>query len=190
MKDEWLVECFVASFEKLDDMTVFKETDPIAWQLSVGSAGQYGFRHWRPKRVSTSKTLLEPIYSQLPAPFPPLFKRLVLWFRWAEVDLQVCRLLANPPGPDLAALFQQISGDPTLWKYLREGGYIQFGRGPDIDYDPVCFDTNSWKNSQDYKVVKIDHEEILCNDRVKIVAELAPSFRELMLFTIDKANRG
>jgi hypothetical protein len=189
MNDDRLVECFVASFDKLDNMTVFKETDPAAWQLSVGNAGQYGFRHWRPKRVTSNKSLLQPIYSQLPAPFPPLYERLVLSFRWAEVDLQVCRLLANPPGPDLGALFQEISGDPKLWKYLREAGYVQFGRGPDMDYDPVCFDTNSSKNSKAYKIVKIDHEEILCNGRVKIVGELAPSFRDLMLLTIDRAEK-
>lgn len=190
MNDERLVECFVASFEKLDGMTVLsKESDPVAWQLAVGTGDQYGHKRWRPKRVSTSKTLLEPIYSQLPAPFPPLYERLVRSFRWAEVDLQICRLLANPPGPDFGALFQEISGDPTLWKYLREAGYVQFGRGPEIDYDPVCFDTNSSKNSKDYKIVKIDHEEILCNDRIKVVAEIAPSFSELMLHTIDLANQ-
>ena len=35
----------------------------------------------------------------------------------------------------------------------------------------------------------IDHERILCKERVRIVAELAPSFEELMLRTIDKAKR-
>ena len=36
--------------------------------------------------------------------------------------------------------------------------------------------------------MKIDHEQILCHDRVKVVAELAPTFRQLVLDTIDKAN--
>ena len=190
MRDERLVECFVASFEKLDHMTVLsKESDPVAWQLAVGNGDRYGHKSWRPKRVGTSRALVEPIYCQLPGPFPPLFERMVLSFRWAEVDIQVCQLLANPPGTDLSGLLKVMSKDRTLWKFLRESGYIQFGRGSGGDYDPVCFDVSSWKNSLDYKVVKIDHEEILCHDRVKVVAELAPSFRDLMLRTIDKANQ-
>jgi hypothetical protein len=40
------------------------------------------------------------------------------------------------------------------------------------------------------QVVKIDHEEILCNRRIKIVAELAPSFEDLVLGTIQAAKRG
>ena len=38
------------------------------------------------------------------------------------------------------------------------------------------------------QVVKIDHEEILCNYRIKVVAELAPSFEALVQSTIDLAN--
>ena len=189
MRDERLVESFVASFEKLADLTGYDWIDPVISQLAVGDCDQYGRRHWRPKGVITNKELLEPIYSQLPRPFPPLFQRLVLSFRWAEVDIQLCQLLANPPGPDLSGLVQEMSRDRTFWKYLRAGGYIQFGTGPGGDSDPVCFDTSSRKSNGDCKIVKIDHEQILCYDRVKVVAEVAPSFRELMLRAIDKANQ-
>ncbi len=56
-------------------------------------------------------------------------------------------------------------------------------------YDPICFDTSARTENDDYKIVKIAHEQILCNNRVEIVAELAPSFEQLMLDTIDRANR-
>lgn len=58
-----------------------------------------------------------------------------------------------------------------------------------MDYDPVCFDIRSRTKSKDYRVVKIDHEEILCNNRVKVVSELAPSFERLMVQTIELADR-
>jgi hypothetical protein len=188
-EDELLVERFIASFEKLDELIADEVSDPIAWQLAIGDRDQYGCRRWRPIKVSTELSLLEPIYSKLPARFPPLFERLVLSYRWAEVDLRSHRLLANPPGPGLGALLTQMSKDSILWKCLLEAGYIQFAKGPDIDYDPICFDISSRKKNEDCKIVKIDHEQILCNDRVKIVAELAPSFEQLMLRTIDKANQ-
>jgi hypothetical protein len=46
--------------------------------------------------------------------------------------------------------------------------------------DPVCFDIKSGTNSKDYRIVKIDHGEILCNYRVKVVKEIAPSFSHLV----------
>jgi hypothetical protein len=83
-----------------------------------------------------------------------------------------------------------MSKDRGLWESLIPAGFIQFGKGPDIDYDPVCFDIKKRTKNGDYRVVKIDHEEILCNYRVKVVAELAPSFEELMRQTIERCKKG
>jgi hypothetical protein len=144
---------------------------------------------WKPRRSETRASSLEPIYAKLPARFPLLFERLLLTYRWAEVDLQAYRLLPNPFSDDLDGFFQQMTGDKRLWESLIPAGFIQFGRGPDIDYDPVCFDIGSRKNNREMRVVKIDHEEILCNDRIRVVAELAPSFEALAQDTIALANR-
>jgi len=186
---EHLLEQFIATFAKLDDMSTAEDLDPIAWQLTAGEPDEYGWKNWQPMKVSAAPSLLGKLYARLPAPFPPLFESLVLSYRWAEVDLQSCRLLANPPGPDLNGLLHEISKDSGLWDALLPAGYIQFGRGPDLDYDPVCFDIKSRNRDGDYKIVKIDHEEILCNYRVKVVGELAPNFAELMLETIRRAAR-
>jgi hypothetical protein len=67
-------------------------------------------------------------------------------------------------------------------------GYIQFGRGPDVNYDPVCFDTRRDPGSRDAPIVQLDHEDILCNRRLRVVAELARSFRALVLDVIGKAR--
>lgn len=53
-----------------------------------------------------------------------------------------------------------------------------------MDYDRICFDLGSRKKAADYRIVKIDHEEILCHNRLRIVGELAPSFRALIQRTI------
>jgi hypothetical protein len=95
--------------------------------------------------------------------------------------------LANPLGDDLSGFFQEISEAPEIWKALIPAGFIPFGKGPDLDYDPVCFDIKSRKQGGDCRIVKIDHEQILCNYRVKVVAELAPSFYQLVLETISRA---
>jgi hypothetical protein len=183
-----LLEQFVASFEKLDEMAEFQEIDPVAWELRVGQPDQFGMTQWRPAKTKTDPELLAPVYARLPARFPPLYEQLVLSYRWAEVDLQSFRLLANPPGSDLSRLLAEVEGDKGLTESLIPAGYIKFGKGPDMDYDPVCFDLKSRTKRKDYRIVKIDHEEILCNYRVKVVAELAPSFEHLVRQTIERAN--
>ena len=71
---------------------------------------------------------------------------------------------------------------------LIPAGLIQFGNGPVGDHDPVCFDTSKRYKDGDYRIVKLDHEEILCNYRLREVAELAPSFKELVIKTIEKVK--
>ena len=188
-RESLLAEQYVASFAKLDDLRASPVTDPIGWRLAEGEEDGYGRKRWRPIHVQTDFSLLEPVYTKLPGRFPPLYERLVLSYRWAEVDLESYSLLANPPGPDLSGLLAEISKDPGLWNALAPAGYIPFGKGAGGDYDPVCFDWNLRKKNRDCRVVKIDHEEILCNNRIRVVAELAPSFEILVRETIQKASK-
>jgi hypothetical protein len=185
---EQLLEKYVATFEKLDDMLADELLSPLAWQLAVGKMDEAGFKRWRPVRAATEPIALEVLYAKLPARFPRLFEQLLLSYRWAEVDLGTYRLLANPLGDDLNGFLQEMSEAPDLWKALIPGGFIPFGKGPDMDYDPVCFDIKSRKQGDDCRIVKIDHEEILCNFRVKVVSELAPSFYELVQQTVAAAK--
>jgi len=185
-----LVEEFVASFARFDEMRAHEVTDPVAWALASGPADAIGRKSWHPLQVQTDCEQLNPVYGKLPAKFPKLYEQMVLSYRWAEVDLGTYRLVANPPGADLSGLLREISRDSGLWDSLLPAGFIRFGKGPDMDYDPVCFDIKKRTKNGDYRVVKIDHEEILCNCRVKVVAELAPSFEELMRRTIERARDG
>lgn len=179
-----LLERFVSSFQKYDEMDFLPGLDPIALQLATGQPNELGLLRWQPKPIATDSSQLDILYEKLPARLPPLFEQLVLSYRWAEVDLQSYRLLANPPGVDLSGLLCEISQDPVIWGSLQQNGYIQFAKGHDLDYDPVCFDLSARKKNGEYEIVKIDHEQILCNSRVKVVKKMAPSFRELVLQTI------
>jgi len=182
-----LLDRFVSGFEKADEM-IAHDNDPVAQELALGEADEYGFRRWRAKKVEPESSMLDAIYSRVPARFPPLYERLVLTYRWAQVHLPHYTLLANPPGSDLRGLLGQMSKDKIIWPFLSHRGYIQFSKGPDMDYDPVCFDLSSRKKGGEYRIVKIDHEEILCNDRLRIVSELAPTFEQLVLKTIEQAG--
>lgn len=183
-----LIDRFVSSFEKLDEMTAFPH-EAVALQFATTAPDEHGWVDWRAKKVQTDPHALESIYTKIPARFPALFEQLLLSYRWAEIDLLDYRLLPNPLGPGLRGFFEHMSGDPAIWNALIPAGYIQFGRGADIDYDPVCFDISSRRQNGDYKIVKIDHEQILCFDRVKVVAEMAPTFEDLVVRTIEKASK-
>lgn len=189
MDEEELLAKYVATFPRLDEMVVDLAWFPPAEGLVVGDSDLADYKQWEAIKVETPAQQLEQGYAKLPARFPRLFELMVLSYRWAEVDLGTYTLLANPPGPDLNEFFRQISKDLGLWDALIPVGYIQFGKGPDLDYDPVCFDTKTRKQGGDCRIVKIDHEEILCNNRVKVVAELAPSFYQLVLQTIELADK-
>jgi hypothetical protein len=189
MNDEELLESYVATFPKFDEMLADEFSPPAAIQLAIEGVDQYDQRLWKPIRVETPRSYLQDVYAELPGTFPPLFERLLLSYRWAEVDLDIYRLLANPPGHDLNGFFQQMTNDPFLWEALLPAGFIQLGKGPDLDYDPVCFDIKTRKKGGDCRIVKIDHEEILCNNRIKVVSELAPSFYQLVLQTIELAKK-
>jgi hypothetical protein len=178
--DGELLRAYVAAFEELDDLLVCHDLDPVALEeLATGEKNHYGLKSWQPASFRTPRPALDEIYTKLPARFPPLYEELVLSYRWAEVDLGTYRLLANPPGSDLLGLLAEILSHEALWDELVPAGYLQFGKGPGVNYDPVCFDFRHPLGNGDCPVVQIDHEEILCNYRVKVVKTLATSFMDL-----------
>ena len=76
-----LLERYIASFSKLDDMEATEEFDPIGWQLAAGPADEYGFKKWQPARITTDESALNPFYAELPTRLPRLFEELVLSYR-------------------------------------------------------------------------------------------------------------
>ena len=81
-----------------------------------------------------------------------------------------------------------MAATTRLTEETGPAGFIQFGQAPGGDYDPVCFDTKSRNGKNDCRIVRIDHEEILCNYRVKVMEEIAPSFEQLVMDTIQRAE--
>lgn len=88
--------------------------DSVAWTLATCATGDMARKRWRPVRVQTDPAAFAPVYAALPAKFPPLYERLLLTYRWADVDLRTLTLMANPPGGDLSAFLQHVSNDDLL----------------------------------------------------------------------------
>lgn len=129
----------------------------------------------------TDKSALIAIYTTIPFKFPELFEELILSYRWYGADTGVFRLLPNPPGSDFAGFLYAMRKDKAIYEHCSKNGFVQMGWGTDFCYDPVCFDARKEVQDCNFPVVQLDHEEILCNSRIKVVEQLAISFRELVL---------
>lgn len=191
-----LLEQFVDTFHRFCEPILAREELPVRDEtfrgeieaLLVTSWSEGGLAEWRPRRIETPAASMEPLYRRLGGSLPPLYDELVRRYVWATVDLETFRLVANlPPVP--ASLELELTDDPAVFQILSAGGFAQFGRGPDVDYDPVCFDLRSRDADGDCRIVKFDHEDILIWEKLTIVDELAPSFRHLVEDVIQRASK-
>jgi hypothetical protein len=183
--DDELIRRFVATFAQLDELGCLPSAPPPP-ELFAGMDAD-GSVCWRPAVIATPREQLHELYRRVPGPFPALYEELVLNYRWLEVDLQTARLLANPPGPTLDGLADEMLGDPVLINTLLPAGFIPFGKATDLCYDPMCFDLDS-RQGDDCPIVQLEHESILCHDKIGASWQRFPSFRDLMCETIDLAQ--
>jgi hypothetical protein len=186
-----LLAKFVRTFGVFDDLRVARAFDVDGDVVSVLAApwDSDGWADWTPVQTDVPRAVVaEDCGGVLRGALPPLYEQLILSYRWAEVDVGRIRLLPNLP-PGLKGLAAAIRRDDGLYSALSKAGYLQFGKGPGVDYDPVCFDLGRRRPDGDCRIVQFDHEQILCNERLVEVAELASSFRGLMELIIEDANR-
>lgn len=161
--DTQLLAQFVASFRKFDD------TDVIACTTEVAT--------------------LAALQSRLSARLPRLFELLLASYRWSKADLGRLCLLPNPSGAIFEGFAAELFADCGLTEVLLPQGFIPFGRATTgAAYDPICFDTRRQRHGGDCPVVRLDHEAALIGQRVRPVAELTPTFRELVTLIIAEAS--
>ena len=174
--DEALLERFVGTFGRVDGLILFDAPPP---ELDDGTDDSPFARPlWKPAAISTDPGALVEVYGELPGPFPPLFERLLLSYRWLEVEVDDrVTLLGNLPGPTLRGFFEEVTADPAFVAVLFPLGLIPFGRAAGGSYDPICFDTRRRLDDADCPLLRVEHESILCDDRLGETWELAGSFR-------------
>ena len=74
--------------------------------------------------------------------------------------------VTEPPG-DYWELRTAILRDSRMVSILWKHGFLPFARPEDSSHDPVCFDCGNARSNEP-AVVRIDHEEILRRDRVRV----------------------
>jgi len=134
---------------------------------------------------TTDRSALDPVYAKIPERFPDLFEELLLTYRWHGADTGTFRIYPNPPGADLSAFLSNMLRDDAIFEACVKSGFVPFGKGSDLRYDPVCFDMNKGTHGRRFSIVKLDHEQILCNSRVKVVEHLAKDFGALVRSVVE-----
>lgn len=181
MSDQKLLQQFVDSFERLDEM-IAPDAAPMELLIEQKMDEWDSWRDelkWQPKYIKTNPEILAPLYSRIAGRFPLLYEQLVLSFRWLEVDLEVIRLLGNPPGSDFTDLTEATFNDPVIAEVLIPAGFIPFARSS-INYDPICFDLNTMTSQRDCPIIQFEHEAILSDFKIGKHWQCWTSFRDLM----------
>lgn len=80
-----------------------------------------------------------------------------------------------------------IFRDRAIAHTTLKNGYIQFARPDTGSYDPICFDAKKSVANREFGIVRLDHEQMLCNDRIKVVEKVADSFFEFASDIVRRA---
>ena len=111
-------------------------------------------------------------------PFPPSFRYFVGSYSFPAFESRSLMFFANTGENTCWELASRLFNDPHMSPALLRAGFLQIGNPFFYNYDPICFDCKGPKPEK--RIVQLDHEEILCNDRIRIIGEIAPSFPELL----------
>lgn len=123
---------------------------------------------------------VEPLEKRLGCSLPAAYKSLVSRYIFPGFEAGGILFFGNTPeGTEYYELRERIFKDRLLFDALSSNGFIQFGTADWVNYDPVCFDYNR-RSVSDCPVVRIDHEGVLCSDVVRVVEQIASSFRDFL----------
>jgi len=119
---------------------------------------------------------IEVLESKLPRRLPSSFRSLVTRYAFAPFDIGPLRFFGNTGLDEKDDLNVVIFRDRTMAQATLKNGYIQFARPDTGSYDPICFDAKKSAANREFPIVRLDHEQILCNGRIKVVEKVADSF--------------
>jgi hypothetical protein len=132
-----------------------------------------------PIREQDNKLRVQCFEDKLPKRLPQSFATLLSRYSFPTFDVLGISLFgwdsdANPYTQEASAVKGSLS------ELMLPVGYVQIGRPDTGDFDAVCFDLNDQKQNREHRIVQIDHEDILCNWKVRVSGEVWPSFIKLM----------
>lgn len=124
---------------------------------------------------------------KLPARLPVSFSSLVTRYSFPPFEAGPLSLYANMGTDDVDEMCVAIFSDPSIADATLKAGYVQFARPITGSYDPICFDTRQSAGNREFPIVRIDHESILCQQRIHAVERVADSFYKFVVDFLSQA---
>lgn len=132
-----------------------------------------------PIRAEDNASRLLAFEEKLPNRLPQSFESLLARYSFPAFDVLGITFFGWDSGASEYIVEASIPKD-SLSELLIPAGYVQIGRPDTGNFDGICFDLNHPAQDREYRIVRIDHEEILCNWRVRVTGDLWPSFVRLV----------
>jgi hypothetical protein len=127
------------------------------------------------QRIDEAPWITE-LEQRLPKRLPASFRSLVTRYAFPPLRVGELSLFGNMGTDDVDELNVAIFRDQAIAECTLGAGYIQFARPATGSYDPICFDARRSVTNREFPIVRLDHEEILCHERIRVLETLADSF--------------
>lgn len=170
-----LVDAFVAFINSRPRDLRLKNEVPPSVRLP---AEDEDYTSWQ--IIQCESPWLSELEQSLPHRLPATFRSLISRYCFPSLEVGPIVLHANTSeGSEYFEFRKRLFHDRTMSPFLLQHGFIQFGKPADWSYDPVCFHVVP-RSKREYPIVRLDHEEILIRNRVRIMASIARSLREVL----------
>jgi SMI1/KNR4 family protein SUKH-1 len=143
--------------------------------------------HGVPIREENNDLRLGLFEEKLPNRLPESFESFLSRYSFPAFDVVGISLFAWESDSNVYSE-EASAAKGSLSELLLPAGYVQIGRPDTGDFDAVCFDLNEKRQNREYRIVQVHHEDILCNWKVQVSAELWPSFIKLVDRVLSSAN--
>ena len=171
------VDAFVAAVNSSPREELFQNEVPPECAISVNDEDV----EWRIVPSNGAPWLPE-FEASLPFRLPRTFRSLVARYLFPAFEVAPLYLYSvgvrEPKSTGEEFRFAIL--DSIMFPFLLAKGLLRFAKPEDWSYDPVCFDFRNSNRKSEPAVVRIDHEEILCNERLRVIETISPAFHELM----------
>ncbi|HEY3414856.1 MAG TPA: SMI1/KNR4 family protein [Armatimonadota bacterium] len=119
-----------------------------------------------------------PLEQRLGLALPPSYRSLVTRYVFPAFEVGPFQMSANTPeGTPFYEFRNRVFSDQAFVDILLPAGYIPLGNPFAGNYDQICFDTQRRKGAAgECPIVWIDHEEVLCNERIRVLEQVSSSF--------------
>lgn len=134
--------------------------------------------HGVPLRKEDNSSRLELFQQKLTKRLPQSFESLLSRYSFREFGVLGVELFGWDSDSN-AYIAEASAPKNSLSEFLLPAGFVQIGRTELGGFDALCFDWNKPVQNREYRIVQVDHEDILCNSKVRVVGELWPSFVKL-----------